>query len=194
MGQDLLKREPVFRTTLEQIDSFLKPLAGWSLIAEMSKNEDSSNINRTNIAQPAIFGLQVALAELWKSWGVQPSKVIGHSVGEVAAAYVAGAYSLEDAVKVIYHRSRLQDTTGGHGRMVAVGITETEAKKAISGREDQVQIAVINSPNLLTLAGDTAPLEEVVAELEAEQKFVRWLRIRLRLSYSPDGANQRCAP
>lgn len=177
MGQDLLKREPVFRKTLEDIDQFLKPLAGWSLIDEMNRDEESSQINRTNIAQPAIFGLQVALAGLWKSWGVEPSKVVGHSVGEVAAAYVAGIYTLEDAVKVIYHRSRLQDTTGGHGRMVAVGITESEAKKAIEGREDQVQVAVVNSPNLLTLAGDTGPLEEVVAELEAQQKFVRWLRI-----------------
>ena len=86
----------------------------------MTRDEKSSKMERTNIAQPAIFGLQTALAALWKSWGVEPAKVIGHSVGEVAAAYVAGAYTLEDAVKVIYHRSRLQDTTGGKGRMVAV--------------------------------------------------------------------------
>lgn len=177
MGQDLLEREPVFRKVLEDIDAHLKPLAGWSLIEEMTRDEESSQINRTNIAQPAIFGLQVALAELWKSWGIEPSRVIGHSVGEVAAAYVAGAYTLEDAVKVIYHRSRLQDTTGGKGRMVAVGISPAEAKKVLAEKEDQVQVAVINSPSLITLAGDTEPLEDVVAELEAEGKFVRWLRI-----------------
>ncbi len=177
MGQDLIEREPVFRASLEAIDAHLKPMAGWSLIEEMTRDEESSQINRTNIAQPAIFGLQVALAELWKSWGIVPSKVVGHSVGEVAAGNTAGAYTLEDAVKVIYHRSRLQDSTGGNGRMVAVGITEAEAKKAIAGREEQVAIAVVNSPNLLTLAGDTGPLEEVVAELENAQKFVRWLRI-----------------
>lgn len=177
MGQDLIQREPVFRKVLEDIDSYLKPLAGWSLIEEMTRDEASSQINRTNIAQPAIFGLQVALSELWKSWGIRPSKVVGHSVGEVAAAYVAGAYSLEDAVKVIYHRSRLQDQTGGKGRMVAVGLSQSEARKAIAGKEDQVQVAVINSPGMVTLAGDTAPLEEVVAGLEAQGKFVRWLRI-----------------
>ena len=177
MGQDLLKREPVFRGVLEEIDSHLEPLAGWSLIEEMTRSEENSQINRTNIAQPAIFGLQVALSELWKSWGVTPSKVMGHSVGEVAAAYAAGVYSMEDAVKVIYHRSRLQDTTGGKGRMAAVGITAAEAKKMIGEREDQVQVAVINSPNLVTLAGDTEPLEEIVEELEEQQKFVRWLRI-----------------
>ena len=94
MGQGLLKTEPVFRAVIEEIDELLKPLAGWSLAEEMTRDEaESSQINRTDIAQPAIFALQVALAELWKSWGVKPAKVVGHSVGEVAAAYVAGVYT-----------------------------------------------------------------------------------------------------
>ena len=177
MGQHLLEREPVFRKTIEKIDSFLKPLAGWSLIKEMTKDDEKSQINKTNIAQPAIFALQVALAELWKSWGIEPSKVIGHSVGEVAAAYCAGVYTLEDAVTVIYHRSRLQDNTGGKGRMVAVGISEEEGRKLVSGIEDKIQVAVVNSPSMITLAGDTAPLEEFVAGLEEVGTFHRWLRI-----------------
>ena len=177
MGQQLLEREPVFRAVIDEIDTYLKPLAGWSLYEEMTKDEETSQINRTNIAQPAIFGLQVALAELWKSWGIEPSKVVGHSVGEVAAAYVAGAYTMEDAVTVIYHRSRLQDTTGGTGRMAAVGLSQADAKKLIGDREDRVQVAVINSPGMVTMAGDTEPLEEIVAELEEAGTFVRWLRI-----------------
>nr|AHZ46164.1 PKS/NRPS hybrid [uncultured bacterium 12-5D] len=177
MGQQLLEREPLFRKVIEQIDRLLKPMAGWSLLQEMTRSEKDSKIDRTNIAQPAIFALQVALAELWKSWGIEPSKVIGHSVGEVAAAYCAGIYSLEDAVKVIYHRSRLQDTTGGHGRMVALGLTAEEARKTVKGHEEHVQVAVVNSPNLVTLAGDTEPLEAIVKELEDAGKFVRWLRI-----------------
>lgn len=177
MGQELLEREPIFRRTIEQIDAFLRPLAGWSLVKEMTRTEADSKIDRTNIAQPAIFALQVALAELWKSWGISPSKVIGHSVGEVAAAYCAGIYTLEDAVTVIYHRSRLQDTTGGGGRMVAVGLSAEEGRKAVKGYEDRVQVAVINSPGMITLAGDTAPLEAIVAELEESGIFVRWLRI-----------------
>ncbi len=177
MGQELIKREPVFRGVLEEIDTHLKPLAGWSLVEEMTRDEASSQINRTNIAQPAIFGLQVALAELWKSWGIVPSKVVGHSVGEVAAAYVAGAYTMKDAVTIIYHRSRLQDMTGGKGRMVAVGLSQAEAKKVIAGNEDKVKVAVINSPGMVTLAGDTEPLEALVATLEESGKFVRWLRI-----------------
>lgn len=177
MGQELIRREPVFRGVLEEIDLYLKPLAGWSLIEEMTRDEATSQINRTNIAQPAIFGLQIALAALWKSWGIVPAKVVGHSVGEVAAAYVAGAYTMEDAVTIIYHRSRLQDMTGGKGRMVAVGLSQSEARKVIAGNEDKVQVAVINSPGMVTLAGDTEPLEALVATLEEAGKFVRWLRI-----------------
>ncbi len=180
MGQELLETEPVFRKTIERIDKAIQKLGDWSLLEEMTRSEEDSNINRTYIAQPAIFALQVALAELWKSWGVEPAKVVGHSVGEVAAAYVAGAYSLEDAVKVIYHRSRLQENTGGDGnkgRMYAVGLSESEGKLAIKGLEDKIQVAVVNSPTMITLAGDKEPLEELAAKLEAEGKFVRLLRI-----------------
>ena len=106
-------------------------MAGWSVWEELIRDENESNINRTDIAQPAIFALQVALTRLWQSWGVEPAKVIGHSVGEVAAAYVAGVYSLADAVKIIVERARLQHTTKGRGRMVAVGIPADEARRAI---------------------------------------------------------------
>lgn len=177
MGQQLFAQEPVFRDVIEKIDFHLRQLGDWSLVEEMTRDEKSSQINKTNIAQPAIFALQVALTELWKSWGITPSKVVGHSVGEVAAAYAAGIYSLEDAVKIIYHRSRLQDTTGGRGRMAAVGLSPHEGREAIRGFENQVQVAVINSPNMITLAGDTAPLEAIVARLEEQKTFVRWLRI-----------------
>ncbi len=177
MGQELIKNEPVFRQTLEKIDALIQKLGGWSLLEEMSKPEAESNINSTDIAQPAIFALQVGLAEIWRSRGIEPSKVIGHSVGEVAAAYWAGIYSLEDAVKVIYHRSRLQNTTGGKGRMVAVGLSQEKAAEVIRGYEDRVSVAVINSPSLVTLAGDTETLESLVVPLEKDQVFIRWLRI-----------------
>jgi amino acid adenylation domain-containing protein/thioester reductase-like protein len=178
MGRQLLECEPVFRRTVKAVDKLLRPLAGWSLMEEMKHSEAESNIDRTDIAQPAIFALQVALAELWKSWGIEPGRVIGHSVGEVAAAYCAGIYTLEDAVKIIYHRSRLQNSTGGRGRMLAVGISAAEARLAIGNEIDRVQIAVFNSPNLVTLSGDTEPLEQIGARLEQAGKFTRWLRIQ----------------
>ena len=177
MGQQLLQREPLFRRTIEQMDTLFQELSGWSIVDEMLKTEASSNIDRTAIAQPAICALQIGLVELWKSWGIVPTRVVGHSVGEVAAAYCAGALSLADTVQVIYHRSRLQDTTAGHGRMLAAGITPQEARQMIGDLADRVHITAINSPGLVTLGGDTAPLELIGARLEREGRFMRWLKV-----------------
>jgi len=177
MGRELLEREPVFGGAIADIDRIFEPLAGWSIAEEMRRPEAQSSINLTDVAQPSIFALQVGLALLWKSWGVEPAKAIGHSVGEVAAAWCAGIYTLEDAVAVIYHRSRLQATTGGNGRMAAVGMSAGDARRALRGRETELQLAVVNSPNLVTLAGDTEALEELVASLSEQGRFVRWLRI-----------------
>ncbi|QEG23834.1 non-ribosomal peptide synthetase/type I polyketide synthase [Mariniblastus fucicola] len=179
MGRELYANEPVFKNLIDRIDALLAPLASWSLVNEMmnAESESSSRIHLTSIAQPAIFALQVALAELWKSWGIEPAKVIGHSVGEVAAAYVAGVYTLDDAVKIIFHRSRLQDSAGGDGRMAAVGISASEASEMIGQNTDKLQVAVINSPSMVTIAGDREPLEELVDQLKKDDKFVRLLRI-----------------
>lgn len=177
MGQQLLQREPMFRRTVEEIDALFQQLAGWSIIHEMLKSESASKIDQTAIAQPAICALQIALVELWKSWGVVPTRVVGHSVGEVAAAYCAGALTLVDTVKVIYHRSRLQDTTAGHGRMLAAGITPREARQMIGEHGDRVHITAINSPELVTLGGDTEPLELIAVQLERNNRFMRWLKV-----------------
>jgi acyl transferase domain-containing protein len=112
MGQQLLHREPLFRNTIEKIDALFRELSGWSIIEEMVKSEDKSNIDRTAIAQPAICALQIALVELWKSWGITPTRVVGHSVGEVAAAHCAGA-----SVTRRYCSCDLsQKPTAGHNR------------------------------------------------------------------------------
>jgi acyl transferase domain-containing protein/NADPH:quinone reductase-like Zn-dependent oxidoreductase/SAM-dependent methyltransferase/acyl carrier protein len=175
MGRKLLEHEPIFRATVAEIADLLKPLAGWSLMNEMTRDEAQSKFDRTDYAQPALFALQVALTRLWQSWGVQSAKVVGHSAGEVAAAYVAGVYSLADAVKVIFHRSRLQHTTAGRGRMLAVGISAIEAGQLIGAAADQVQIAVFNSPHQVTLGGDTGALEELAARLQQTGTFLHWL-------------------
>ena len=177
MGQQMLQREPLFRATIEKFDDLFRELSGSSIVEEMVKCEELSSIDRTAIAQPAICALQIGLVELWKSWGIKPTRVVGHSVGEVAAAWCAGALTLADAVCVIYHRSRLQDTTAGHGRMLAAGINPREAREMIGDLADRVHITAINSPGLVTLGGDTAPLELIGARLEREGRFMRWLKV-----------------
>ena len=177
MGRDLLQREPIFRAAVEEIDAALSKYAKWSLREEFLRDEQDSNIHRTDIAQPAIFALQVGLTRLWKSWGILPQQVIGHSVGEVAAALAAGVLNLEDAVKVIFHRSRLQHQTAGNGEMAAVGLSEEKARAIVANAGATLEVAAVNSPSLVTLAGDAATLGSVLGTLESEGVFVRRLPI-----------------
>lgn len=179
MGQELMRDEPIVRDTIAEIDAVFQKIAGWSLAAAMQADEKSSRMEHTEVAQTANFALQVALTRLWKSWGIEPAAVIGHSVGEVASAYVAGVYSLEDAVRVSYHRSRLQQKMAGQGgAMLAVGLPEREALKAIAGCQ-AVSVAAVNSFNAVTLSGDKAELDQVAAALEAQGVFNKFLRVEV---------------
>ena len=94
--------------------------------------EEHSRLDQTEIAQPALFALQVALAALWKSWGVSPDAVVGHSVGEIAALHVAGVLDLREAVRIVWHRGRIMQQATGLGRMASVGMTEAEAKELVA--------------------------------------------------------------
>ena len=121
MGREVLAEYPVCRSAAGECDAIFRELAGWSILDAMCADEQSSRMHEPQVAQPANFVLQVALAALWRSWGIEPVAAIGHSAGEIAAAYVAGALDLPDALAVVYHRSRLQQTAAGAGRMLAVG-------------------------------------------------------------------------
>src|SRR5262249_13196790 len=118
MGRQLLETEPVFRDVIHRCDEIVRQLGPWSLLEALTADEAHSRMAVTAISQPAIFALQAALAALWASWGIRPEAVIGHSVGEVAAAYLAGVFSLEDAVRVIYQRGRCMELAPARGRMV----------------------------------------------------------------------------
>ncbi|MCA9217900.1 MAG: type I polyketide synthase [Planctomycetales bacterium] len=128
MGRQLLEDEPIFRNIIERCDAVVRELGEWSLIEELTRSEETSRMNETSISQPCIFALQAGLAEVWKAWGIEPQSLVGHSVGEVAAAYLAGVYDLEDAVRIIYHRGRCMDLAPAEGRMIAAALTEPEAK------------------------------------------------------------------
>lgn len=175
MGRQLLEEEPVFRDVIEKCDRILRQYASWSLWEELTASEETSRINETQIAQPALFSVQVALAALWHSWGIHPDVIVGHSVGEVAASHVAGVLSLEDAVQVIFHRSRLQQRAAGQGRMLAVvGLSLEETESLLADYGERVCIAAINSPNSVTLGGDTDTLEDIAQSLQQKQIFCRF--------------------
>jgi len=178
MGRQLIAQEPVFQDVIRRCDALLGRLASWSLWDELHAAEAQSRLQETAIAQPALFAIQVALTALWQSWGIQPDAVIGHSVGEVAAAYVAGALSLEDALHVIFERGRCMDLAPGRGRMLAVGLPAAAVQPLLAGYGDRLAVAAINSPRALTLSGESDVLEEVARQLAHQQAFCRFVPVQ----------------
>ncbi|WP_256832233.1 type I polyketide synthase [Pseudomonas sp. Pse1] len=181
MGQAMLGN-PLFAAAVAEVDALFQPLAGYSLRAELLGENGEDRYVRTEIAQPALFALQVAVTRVLAAEGFHPAAVIGHSVGEVAAAWASGALSLEDATQVIYHRSRLQGLTRGTGQMAAVGLSgeATAAVLVELGLDNQVVLAGENSARGATVAGPQEALAELEQALTERQVFVR----RLALDYA----------
>ncbi|MCU0923602.1 MAG: type I polyketide synthase, partial [Burkholderiaceae bacterium] len=177
MGQTLLRDEPVFRRALERCAAAFAPVAPWSLLDELRADAGQSRLDQTEIAQPVIFAVQVALADLWQSWGIAPDAVVGHSVGEIAAAHLAGVLSLEDAARVAYHRGHLMQRATGLGSMVAADLPPAEAAVAIAAYGDRLAVAAINAPGAVVLAGEHDALAAVVDELHRQQVPTRPLRV-----------------
>ena len=185
MGRKLLQQEAVFREVVERCDRAMRPYGDWSLLAELTATDAAQSwLNEIAILQPALFAMQVALAALWRSWGIEPQAVVGHSMGEVAAAYVAGALSLEDAVRIICCRSRLVKRTSGQGGMVAVELSMAEARRTLADYEDRVSIAASNSPTSTVLSGDSAILAAIVDQLQRQDIFCRQVKVDFA-SHSP---------
>jgi acyl transferase domain-containing protein len=178
MGRELMQHEPVFRNAMERCATAMVPWARFSLLEELGRPQEISQLHQTEIAQPAIFAMQVALAELWKSWGVQPAAVVGHSVGEIAAACVAGIFELEKAARIIVLRGRfMHECARGEGTMLAVGIGEDEARALIARHDRTVTISAFNGPRSLTLAGARVSLEAIAADLEPQGIFARLVKV-----------------
>ena len=175
MGRELLATNQVFRSAIERCDAALRPLADWSLLEELSADQDSSRMDRTAISQVANFALQVALAEVWASFGIVPDAIVGHSAGEVAAAYVSGALSWADAVSVIFHRARLQQFTTGQGELVSAAISEAAALQLPAVRDGRLTLAAVNSPDSIVLVGDGADLAEAAEHFVREGVFCRFV-------------------
>lgn len=178
MGRELMQHEPVFRQMIEACDEAMKPWARFSLLGELARSEADSQMQRTEVSQAAIFAMQMGLAALWQSWGVQPAAVIGHSVGEVAAACVAGILTLKEAAKVIVYRGRFMDDCAAQdGTMLAVGMAPDEARAVIARHGRAVSIAAFNGPRSLTLSGPRTELTAIAAELESQGVFARFLKV-----------------
>lgn len=186
MGRELCQREPVFRETLTRCEAAMRPFVDWSLEDQLLAEPEDAHyrLDQIDVIQPVLLALEIAFAELWRTWGVLPDAVIGHSMGEVAAAFIAGAITLDDAMRIICRRSQLMRRTSGQGAMAVVELTAVQAQQRLAGRESQLSIAVSNSPRSTVVAGETAALDVLLAELEAEGIFCRKVKVDVA-SHSP---------
>ncbi len=165
MGRELLAREKIFSDVVHECDALLRSLSGWSLLEELSRPQDQSRLDHTEIAQPALFALQAGIAALWKSWGVSPDAVVGHSVGEIAALHVAGALDIAEAIRVVWHRGRIMQRASSLGRMAAVELSESEANTLLVAHRSSISLAAVNAPRRVVFSGQPEALKEVLAEL-----------------------------
>jgi acyl transferase domain-containing protein/NADPH:quinone reductase-like Zn-dependent oxidoreductase/NAD(P)-dependent dehydrogenase (short-subunit alcohol dehydrogenase family)/acyl carrier protein len=184
MGRRLLDTEPAFREALTACDAAIQAESGWSLLDVLRSDDPEGGLSRIDVIQPALFSMEVAYAALWRSVGVEPDAVVGHSMGETAAAHVAGSLTLKDAVAVICRRSKLLTQVVGKGVMALVELSVDEAQAALVGFEDRLSVAVSNSPRSTVLSGDPAALDEVLAALEARDVFCRRVKVDVA-SHSP---------
>jgi phthiocerol/phenolphthiocerol synthesis type-I polyketide synthase C len=177
MGQQLLAQEPVFRAALAQVDALWCADGSASLIAMIEEGADAERLAATEHAQPLLFAIQVGMTRVIEARGVHFDVCLGHSVGEVAAAWCAGALTLAQAVGVIKVRSRAQALTRGSGRMAAVGLGEAAMRELIAaiGVGDEVEVAGANSPQSVTLAGTLAGLLRVEVSMRESGRFFQIL-------------------
>jgi len=177
MGRQLFKEEPAFREMLLACDEAIRNEAGFSIVEELDKPEETSRLGETVVAQPALFAIEIALVALLRSWGIVPSAVIGHSVGEIAAAHVAGIHDLASAARLVVLRGRVMQKATGFGKMVSVPLSEHDARKAIAGREDRVDIAAVNDPTSVVLSGDVQVIDDILEQLSAAGVETHALRV-----------------
>ncbi|MGW3206160.1 SDR family NAD(P)-dependent oxidoreductase [Streptomyces sp. NPDC001135] len=179
MGRELLHSEPVFRSALLECDRLIHAHSGISVVEELGRAAEVSRLDETTVMQPAVFAVQVALAALWRSWGIEPDGVVGHSLGEVAAAHVAGALGLADAVRIVCERSRLMARIEGSGAVAVVDLPFAEVEDLLAGHPG-VCAAGANSTRSSVLSGDAMALDACLAELSG--RGVRCRRVNMAVA------------
>jgi epothilone polyketide synthase D len=190
MGRELLELS-AFRAALTDCDTAIRAEAGWSVI-DILTAADEAALTGASVIQPVLWATEVALAALWRSWGVQPDHVVGHSMGEVAAATISGALSVADAAAVICRRSSLAASIAGLGAMASTELSAADAEREIAGYPGLVSIAAINGPASTILSGDPEAIEKISASLAARDIFCRTIRIDFA-SHSPQ-VDPLCEP
>ncbi|MGW2787499.1 type I polyketide synthase, partial [Streptomyces populi] len=170
MGLELAAQSPVFAARLRECEAALAPFTDWSLTQVLG---DAEALERVDVVQPALWAVMVSLAALWQAHGVAPDAVIGHSQGEIAAATVAGALSLEDGARVVALRSKALVALAGQGAMSQVAAPAEQVEERLEPWRGRVFVAAVNGPSATVISGETAAVEEMTAALEADGVRVR---------------------
>ncbi|MCQ4043393.1 SDR family NAD(P)-dependent oxidoreductase [Streptomyces rubrisoli] len=182
MAVGLLGSSSVFAESMRACAGALAPFVEWSLLDVLG---DAAALERVDVVQPVLFAVMVSLAALWRSYGVEPAAVVGHSQGEIAAAYVSGALSLEDAARVVALRSRALLALSGRGGMVSVSLPVAEVAGRVERWGGRVSVAAVNGPGSVVVSGDVDALEELLAEAEADGVRAR----RIPVDYASHSAH-----
>ncbi len=177
MGLQLYATSPTFRRALDDCAEGLAPYLRHDLLEVLRAGDSTTPINRTGYAQPAIFAIEYALASLWRSWGIEPAAVLGHSLGEYAAACVAGVLPLGDALRVVAERGRLTEALADDGAMAAVFATEAQVEDEIRRAGGAITIAACNGPAHFVISGEHAAIAAALEHLGAAGVRVRELRV-----------------
>ena len=189
MARELIAREPEFKVALERCQQAAKPFIDWSILEQLAAEPSSDvfRLDQIDVIQPILVAMAIAYAELLGSLGVRPDAVVGHSLGEVAAAHIAGVLSLDQAMRVICRRSALLRRVSGQGAMALVELPMAEVRERLIDVANLVSLAASNSPRSSVIAGQPDAVRRVMAELEADGVFCRLVKVDVA-SHSPQMA------
>ncbi|MFJ8473293.1 type I polyketide synthase [Kitasatospora sp. NPDC094011] len=166
MALELLDTAPEFARRFAECEAALAPWTGWSATEVLRGAADAPGLDRVEVVQPVLFAVMVSLAELWRSCGVRPAAVLGHSQGEIAAACVAGALSLDDAARVVALRSRALRQLAGLGGMVSVAEPVAAVRERLTRWDERISVAAVNGPGSVVVSGEPDALDELLADCE----------------------------
>ncbi|KAN0047411.1 hypothetical protein ACTA71_001793 [Dictyostelium dimigraforme] len=176
MGLNLYENEPVFKESMDRLDSILFKYFGYSIIEKLRSiddddDDDSILINEPILAQPSIFMIQISLYNLFRHWGITPSILVGHSFGEVSCAYCSGMIDLETACFILYKRATIQNKTNGSGRLLAIGLNLEEFNNQFSKQYPEIEVSCFNSPSSIVICGNEAEILKIAESLKEKQIF-----------------------